>query len=122
MDRAAARMRTEVPGVKRITGAPIAGFFLDHVNYLNTSGHNYPTEMNYVYHMQNLTAGALNADCLRQHPDTPYWLLHAPAHAELRPDHLLHVQLEMRRVASEQHPTATRRLSILAIPPSGLRS
>ena len=34
--------------------------------------------MNYVYHMQNLTAGALNTDCLRQYPDTPYMCLMSP--------------------------------------------
>ena len=54
MDRIAARVRRNSPGVK-VRGAPVVGFFLDHANFVNRSSTSYTAEMAYAYKMQNLT-------------------------------------------------------------------
>ena len=38
MDRVAARLKAEAPGCKKIRGAPIVGYFLDHDNFKHTTG------------------------------------------------------------------------------------
>ena len=38
MDRVAARLKAEAPSCKKVTGAPVVGYFLDHGNFLNVTG------------------------------------------------------------------------------------
>ena len=51
----------------------VVGFFLDHPNYVHSSS-SYPNWMNYIYHMQNLTVGALMPECLKTYAETPYYV------------------------------------------------
>ena len=55
-DRIAARLEKQAPNIKRITAAPVVGYFLDHDNYVHDSN-NYTNRMAYIYNMQNLTFG-----------------------------------------------------------------
>ena len=83
MDRAATRVRKAAPNCKKIRGAPVVGFFLDHGNFLNTTGEpntpsfrnaTYTTKMRYIYKMQNLTFGddgGLTEACQTKHPGDP---------------------------------------------------
>ena len=90
MDRVAARLKAEAPGCKKIRGAPIVGYFLDHDNFKHTTGlpggpnspqwarpgtgATYTTWMKYVYQMQNMTFGAdggLTKACQQKHPTEP---------------------------------------------------
>lgn len=82
-DRVAARVRTEAPKCKKIVAAPVVGYFLDHGNFLNTTGTpntpswknaTYTTWMRYIYQMQNLTFGTdggLTEACQKEFPNDP---------------------------------------------------
>mmetsp|Transcript_27683 Transcript_27683/g.70566 ORF Transcript_27683/g.70566 Transcript_27683/m.70566 type:complete len:408 (+) Transcript_27683:99-1322(+) len=82
MDRVIERVRADSPSAKG-WGAPVVGYFLDHDNFKHTTGtpnqpdwkqSNYTAWMEYIYKMQNLTAGAdggLTAACLSKHADRP---------------------------------------------------
>ena len=75
MDRVASRFSGKDTVVR---GAPVVGYFLDHPNYARSSS-TYPSWMQYIYHMQNLTAGALMPDCLAKYTgDEAYKCFMAP--------------------------------------------
>lgn len=91
-------MRLRAPSFKRITAAPVVGYFLDHANYAKNVKRNrvepptkkaevtatgqysyeYPHTGNYssfmeiVYRDQNVTE-ALSTDCLAAFPDEPHY-------------------------------------------------
>jgi hypothetical protein len=99
LDRVAGRMRQEASSCKT-TGAPVVGYFLDappfdpkesgvtdpdeatatmkatQVNYPATG--NYSSWMKTVCEQQNITVGALSADCLAEFPDTPHYCFMSP--------------------------------------------
>ena len=72
-DYVADRLKEEAPNAAPLKSAPVVGFFLDHPNYVHSSS-SYPNWMNYIYHMQNLTVGALMPECLKTYAETPYYV------------------------------------------------
>ena len=72
-DYVANRLKEEAPNAAPLKSAPVVGFFLDHPNYVHSSS-SYPNWMNYIYHMQNLTVGALMPECLKTYAETPYYV------------------------------------------------
>ena len=80
MDRIAAMCRQTSPAVK-VRGAPVVGFFLDHMNFANNTETTYTSEMKYLYSMQNLTFGSdggMTEACEAKHPTEPWLCFMSP--------------------------------------------
>jgi hypothetical protein len=80
-DRIAASLAKEAPDCKRITAAPVVGYFLDHDNYLHNAN-NYTNRMAYIYTMQNLSFGGdggLMEACEKAYPpEESYYCFMSP--------------------------------------------
>lgn len=89
-DRIAAAARKRAPHLVQVTAAPDVGMFIDHDNFLHTTGvpnqpswgaANFTAQMLYIAKMQNMTFGAdggLSPACEALHPDEPLLCFMAP--------------------------------------------
>jgi len=79
-DRINSRLIKEAPQIKRVTAAPVVGYFLDHADYAKDD-QSYTDWMKYIYHMQNLTFGSdggLMETCQKAFPQSPHYCFMSP--------------------------------------------
>mmetsp|Transcript_31828 Transcript_31828/g.83401 ORF Transcript_31828/g.83401 Transcript_31828/m.83401 type:complete len:427 (-) Transcript_31828:1841-3121(-) len=127
-DRFANRAKSVAPNVKKIAGAPVVGYFLDHDNFGHTDGYpggpntptwstpgtgaNYTFWMKYIYTMQNLTFGydgGLTEACQLKHPNEPWLCFMSPHMADVieTPFFMFNSRFDAWQLANEFQSTWT---------------